>query len=51
MEAEAFFWWEGGGGIESYVRLIVEEIGKVAVDFRELFPSIEGQDIIGGVGG
>ena len=20
-------WWEGGGGIESYVRLIVEEVG------------------------
>ena len=44
-------WREGGGGIKSYVRLIVEEIGKVAVDFRELFPSVEGQDVIGGVGG
>ena len=44
-------WWEGGGSIESYVRLIVEEVGKVAVDFRELFPSVEGRDVIGGVGG
>ena len=44
-------WREGGGGVESYVRLIVEEVGKVAVDFRKLFPSIEGWDIIGGVGG
>ena len=44
-------WWEGGGGVESYVRLIVEEVGKVAVDFRELFPSVEGRDVIGGVGG
>ena len=23
----------------------------MAVDFRELFPSIEGRDVIGGVGG
>ena len=44
-------WQEGGGGVESYVRLIVEEVGQVAVDFRELFPSVEGQDVIGGVGG
>ena len=44
-------WREGGGGIESDMRLVMEEIGKVAVDFRELFPSIEGQDVIGGVGG
>ena len=44
-------WREGGGGVESYVRLIVEEVGKVAVDFRKLFPSIEGRDVIGGVGG
>ena len=44
-------WWEGGGGVESYVRLVVEEIGKVAMDFCKLFPSIEGQEVIGGVGG
>ena len=44
-------WREGGGGVESYVRLIVEEVGKVAVDFCELFPSIEGRDVISGVGG
>ena len=44
-------WWEGGGSVESYVRLIVEEVGKVAVDFCELFPSVEGWDVIRGVGG
>ena len=44
-------WQEGGGGVESDMRLVVEEIGKVAVDFRELFPSVEGLDIIGGVSG
>ena len=44
-------WREGGGGIESYVRLIVEEVGKVVVDFCELLPSVEGRDVIGGVGG
>ena len=44
-------WREGCGSVESYVRLIVEEVGKVAVDFRKLFPSVEGQDVIGGVGG
>ena len=44
-------WREGGGGIKLYVRLIVEEVRKVAVDFRELFPSVEGWDVIGGVGG
>ena len=44
-------WQEGGGGVESYVQLVVEEVRKVAVDFHKLFPSIEGQDVIGGVGG
>ena len=44
-------WREGGGSIKSYVQLIVEEIGKVAMDFCKLFPSIEGQEVIGGVGG
>ena len=39
-------WREGGGGVESYVRLIVEEVRKVAVNFRELFPSVEGRDVI-----
>ena len=28
-------WWEGGGGIESDMRLVVEEIGKVAVEDRK----------------
>ena len=44
-------WREGGGGVESYMRLVVEEVGKVVVDFHELFPSVEGQDVIGRVGG
>ena len=33
------------------MQLVVEKIRKVVVDFHELFPSIEGWDVIGGVGG
>ena len=29
-------WREGGGSVKSYVRLIVEEIGKVAVDRKSV---------------
>ena len=39
-------WREWGGGIESDMWLVVEEIQKGAVDFRKLFPSVEGQDIV-----
>ena len=44
-------WWEGGRSVESDVQLVVKEIQEVAVDFRKLFPSIEGWDVVCGVRG